>query len=469
MIMSGVEYDRRAAMRRRRSTTGLPETIAVLATLGIGCYVGFLSWFVRHYRYDLWAAAVFIPLLFAISLPLIRKAARAQSDPWLAKLLALALLFKLLAAPARYAVTSGLYGGVGDAHAYHQIGAQLAPLFRHGVFVGWQGKVPGTGFIEILTGAIYSVTGATELGGYVIFSWIGFWGLFWFYRAFCIAIPDGNRHRYAALVMLLPSLLFWPSSIGKEAWMTLGLGVTAYGVAKLFAHSSRGLPALLLGVGMTTIARPHLTLIVVVAIGFGYLVRPHPGRTMLAPLGKLIGIAVLIVVIALSAGQAQKFFQADQAAVGGSLSQALNTAQVRTSTGGSQFAAAAATSPTKFPLAFMTVIYRPYLYEARSGQTLIASLDGTLLLALTVFSWRGLRGLVGRLRRQPYLAFALMYVVLFVIGFSRFANFGILARQRVQVIPLFLVLLCLPARRPVATRLAARSRRRAPSALVGAP
>ena len=34
-----------------------------------------------------------------------------------------------------------------------------------------------------------------------------------------------TRRRYALLVLFLPSLLFWPSSIGKEAWMTLALGL----------------------------------------------------------------------------------------------------------------------------------------------------------------------------------------------------------------------------------------------------
>ena len=51
----------------------------------------------------------------------------------------------------------------------------------------------------------------------------------------------------------------------------------------------------------------------------------------------------------------------------------------------------------------------------------------------------------------------LPYILLFVIGFANFGNFGILARQRVQVYPFVLALLCLPVRRP--DRLEPRSRR----------
>jgi hypothetical protein len=48
-------------------------------------------------------------------------------------------------------------------------------------------------------------------------------------------------------------------------------------------------------------------------------------------------------------------------------------------------------------------------------------------------------------RRRPYIAFVLAYVAVFVFAFSSFANFGLLARQRLQVMPIFLVLLSIPS------------------------
>ena len=429
-----------------------PTAPAVILTGGVIVlivYVAALSWTARHYTYDLWGALIIGPILFAGSIPILRRAARREVDQRIGALLIWGLALKLLAAPLRYAVTSSLYGGVGDAHQYHLIGADLAPLFRHGTFAGWQGKVPGTGFIEILTGITYSIIGTTELGGYLFFSWLGFWGLYWFYRAFCRGVPDGKRVRYAALVLVLPSLLFWPSSIGKEAWMMLALGLTAYGIAALLDRGVRELPTLALGLAAVTIARPHLTLIVVCALAAAYLARPHGGKTLTGPLAKGLGIAVLIVLLVLSLGQAKSFFQAESATTTTtSLTQALDTAEARTAKGGSQFTATPVNTPLDFPQAAITVLYRPFAFEARNAQTLIASIDGTLMLMLTVVYWRGLRGLFRRLRSRPYIVFVLVYVVLFVVAFSRFANFGILARERVQVIPLLLVLVCLPTSRP---------------------
>jgi hypothetical protein len=42
------------------------------------------------------------------------------------------------------------------------------------------------------------------------------------------------------------------------------------------------------------------------------------------------------------------------------------------------------------------------------------------------------------------VAYVFVYTVLFVVAFSSVANFGLLARQRLQLTPLFLVLLSQP-------------------------
>ena len=47
-------------------------------------------------------------------------------------------------------------------------------------------------------------------------------------------------------------------------------------------------------------------------------------------------------------------------------------------------------------------------------------------------------------RRQPYVVTAITFVAVFIFGFSSFANFGLLVRQRSQVLPFFLVILAVP-------------------------
>jgi hypothetical protein len=63
------------------------------------------------------------------------------------------------------------------------------------------------------------------------------------------------------------------------------------------------------------------------------------------------------------------------------------------------------------------------------------------LLLLTVFAWRRLLSVPAQLRRQPYVAFSLAFVLLFFFVFSVISNFGILARERTMMLPFAFVLL----------------------------
>ncbi len=125
-----------------------------------------------------------------------------------------------------------LYGGGADSARYDDAGERISAALRAGLPWVAHGPFPGTAFIEGFTGYVYLLLGPTLIGGFLFFSWLGFWGLLLFQRAFATALPDGDARRYALLVLFLPSLLFWPSSIGKEAWMTLALGLGAYGAAR---------------------------------------------------------------------------------------------------------------------------------------------------------------------------------------------------------------------------------------------
>jgi hypothetical protein len=102
-------------------------------------------------------------------------------------------------------------------------------------------------------------------------------------------------------------------------------------------------------------------------------------------------------------------------------------------------------SPIDLPLATATVLFRPLPFEASNNQMLLTSAEGVFLAALCVVSWRRLATIPRRVRSTPYVAFSLVFVLLFVWAFSSFGNFGILARQRTQMLPFLFVLLALPA------------------------
>jgi hypothetical protein len=95
-----------------------------------------------------------------------------------------------------------------------------------------------------------------------------------------------------------------------------------------------------------------------------------------------------------------------------------------------------------FVLSGATVLFRPFPFEVRNAQGLLTGMEGLGLLALCVLGWRRFGRLPGEILRRPYAAFAFVYTFAFVYAFSSIGNFGILARQRSQLLPLLFVVLC---------------------------
>jgi hypothetical protein len=444
--------------RPRWARLGGVRWIPIGLVAAVGTVVGSVTWLMEHGSYDTYASIIVGVALAAISIPMLRRAAANENDPRIARLLWIAFCAKLLAALPRYAVAFGLYDGRADAASYDAVGAELARQFREGSFAIEIGRpVQGTGFIQILTGAIYTLIGATDLGGFLVFSWLGFWGLFLFHRAFVRACPDADHFRYSMLVLLLPSLLFWPSSIGKEAWMCFGLGLAAWGASLVLTAGRGGMVVCAAGVVCIGMVRPHISAIVAAALLMAYLLRRSPrSDSGLAPFGKLAVLLVLVGGLVVAVGEVESFLGVDAF---DRESVELTLAEVTRQTGqGGSYVEDTNTDLDirQLPRAFLNVAFRPFPWEATNLQALLAALEGLFLMALFLLGARRLVAAARAAPGTPYLIFAFVYVVLFVYGFSSFANHGILVRQRVQVLPFLLAFVCLrpagPAERWRGTR-----------------
>ncbi len=340
---------------------------------------------------------------------------------------------------------------------YHEVGVLLADSFRNldfGVDTGRQ--IPGTGSLRYLSGLVSVFTGTSFMAEFIVFTVVAFAGAVFFYLAFRTAVPDGDHKRYAFVLFLWPSLVFWPSSVGKEAVMAFTIGLASLGAARLFTHRRGGLTLLALGLLGAVMVRPHVALMVVVAVAVAYLfVRSTAGSRVLSG-SKFVAIACLLVGGAVIASQTADFFDVDQLGteeVDQTLSQ---TTEQTTETSGGTFAPARVSSPVDYPAAVVTVTLRPFIFEARNTDQRISAMEGIALVVLLAVSWRRLLALPKTVLREPFVAYALSYVLLFCYAFSAVGNFGILARQRTQMLPLLFVLVALP---PVVRKVARRDTR----------
>ena len=407
--------------------------------------------------------AFLVPVLLAASWPAFTRQARRERDPTLVRLLVAALLLKLFGSLVRYWVAVAFYDSNADAFEYHRVGVDLAMRFRAGNFDTGLPSLSGTEFISFFTGITYTITGPSIFAGFLLYSWLAFGGMFYLYRAFTIAIPDGRKRSYARLLFFMPSMLYWPSSIGKEAWMLFTLGLAAFGTARLLTGRPwRGMALAGVAMWLAAIVRAHVSGMVVLGLVVAYLFARPPRRLgALGPAMKMVALAALLVVAVGLLGRTQSYLLEKGIDPADGVTGVLAETGRRTSQGGSGFEApSTGASLAKLPFAAVTILFRPFLFEVHNAQAAITALESTLLLALVLARRRAIWQAVRHLRRYPYVAFILVYSALFVVAFSSIGNFGILARERTQLLPFFLVLLAVPASRarPAATPAPTRGR-----------
>jgi hypothetical protein len=421
----------------------------------IGLYVGTMLTLMETTPYDIWGGLLIAPVLVVLTVPVLRRQARRDGDPRLATVLYWGLALKLTGAAARYVLGFVIYENKGDAFAYHLGATRLVEQWSSGhVDLGAVVKTPES-FITSVDAIAQVLVRPSLLASFLLFSWLGFWGLYWFYRAFRIAIPDGRPRTYAKLLFFLPSLLFWPSSLGKEAWMLFCLGLLSLGVAHILTGERlRGAIPLALGLLGAAAVRPHFAGIAAIALVGAFLVkRPAPSLRQLAPLVKLITLVGVVLIAAFFLRQTENFLVRSGLPVEGGLASvhglggALGQATIQTETGGSEFHAPGLTSPGGIVLSFGTVLFRPLPFEASEAQTLMAALESAWLMALVFVRIRWVLAAAKSMRRQPYVAYLTAFLIGGIIVLTSVANFGILARQRTLLLPALLILVSIPPER----------------------
>ncbi len=430
----------------RRSTNGNVHYRAATA-IGVALAAIYLLTVIRTMAttgYDIWGGVVIAPVVFVLGLPLLLRLLRkVEPDASIRRIVLAGFGAKLLGAYARFS-TNEVVLGRGDAFVYHQYAESVSQEFRAFTFGGPAfGEAvtdfTGTEFIRLLLSGVYTISGPTRLGGYVVFSFVSFWGLYLFYRAFSIAVPDGLRRRYAVLVFFLPSMLFWPSSVGKEAWMTTMLGLGSYGLARLLAEKRHAYLPLLVALAGLGIVRPHVGAIFLTGLAVAFVVRRTSGTGRM--IRKIVGLLVMAVAAGLLLAQLQSYFGLEE---GLDASELFERTSERSAQGGSRFETTQPTGVADLPWAVITVLFRPFPYEAGSIAGLITSIEGTLLLGM--FMWNAQR--VARVPKflitRPYVGYVVVYSLAFTFAFSAVSNFGILARQRTQLFPFVVVLLAIP-------------------------
>lgn len=305
----------------------------------------------------------------------------------------------------------------------------LSPIFDPAL---WRGTWLGTNIIGYPAGFFIALIGPTRFGVFLGFALLAFAGVFAYALAFRRAFPRASYVKYWAWLFLFPSVWFWPSSIGKEAIMMLGMGLAMLGYVGNGRRENWSL--LVLGLGIVFLVRAEVAAVIVLALVLAHWLNFQdwsPGRLLQGSIILSVGLAGIWFALQ-SAGAASL----DAETLEGFVEQNAANAD----TGGSAIGTVAV-GPAGIPIAMMNVLFRPFLWEAHNVAALISALELTFMWGLLWFRRREFRAMLQVWRQHRVLRFALPFVLLYVIALGmNLTNLGLIARQRTLVFPLFFLL-----------------------------
>jgi hypothetical protein len=358
---------------------------------------------------------------------------------WLPAVVVSGFAVKLMGSALRYIALVQLYDGVGDATGYYGRAIFYNDVWRSFRVPDFDRGSAGTTFTAKAAALLFTPYEPTQLGGFFIFATVAFLGQILLYLAFRRALPRIRARWYAIAVFFLPSLVFWPSSIGKDALMLFFLSLVAWGSAHLLMrYRLRWLIVIAAGLTGAGSIRLHVAAIFGAALAIAVLLGKTPevkaARTRRSAMMVVAAIGVVVLISLASAELGVDLSGED-------LDPFLSELERRTQQGGSAVEGAAVRSLADVPSAALRTLYRPLLDEAVNLQTRISAAEGTAMLILSIFALPWIVRNLTRVRRHPYLIFCLVAVVGFVVAFSAIFNLGLLARQRIQALPFLLAVI----------------------------
>ena len=373
------------------------------------------------------------------------------------------LALRVVGAGIRYYVLFFGYDGVGDAVAYYLRSLGYADQIRQLDF-SWlvdpsQFYQPGatwwgTQFVHVPAAFIMSLIGPTMMGVFVAFALAGFLGLLGFLVAFRNSFPDRPAYHYALLLFLFPSLWFWPTSLGKEALVLCGLGTAVAGYVGRRGRTQW--PLLALGLALVFAVRPQVAGVAAVCMALAELLGRNPFQSLGAAVRSAVVIAFgvgLLAVAAREVGISEYDLTEFDSYIAESSSRRA---------GGDTDVEAVSANLSGAPIAIANVLFRPFVWESASPFVLVAALEIVGLWGLLLV--RRAR-LLETLRSWPdnrLVRLAVIFVFLYSLALGLMViNVGVIARQRVFLIPFLFVLISeTPLRAPANPTVRRAPRRR---------
>ncbi|WP_077338259.1 hypothetical protein [Pseudocolwellia agarivorans] len=286
----------------------------------------------------------------------------------------------------------------------------------------------GTHAIELFTN-ILKLFDLSYLGCFLVFNIIGIIGLLTF-SATLQGLTEKSKPRikwFALIIIFLPSVSFWSSAIGKDAFSFMATGLALWASLNIKQRKT----ILVIAILSMLLVRPHMAGIMVIAISVAIMFDKNANiqiKTVLAVLSSIT--MVFLIPFALNYAGVGDNVSAD------GLQDYLSKKQGHNMAGGSSLDI----SSMSVPMKMFTYTFRPLPFEAHNITALLASIDNVLLLLLFVVGMRHLRNT--HVKQDPSnRIFMWAYGIgsLIILSLTT-ANLGIAMRQKWMFLPMLIYL-----------------------------
>jgi hypothetical protein len=282
-----------------------------------------------------------------------------------------------------------------------------------------------------------------------IFAAISFTGVWKLYVTFVHMYPDLYK-KFAIAFLFMPSVIFWGSGVLKDSICIGGLGWLFYGSYQLFILRRKPLTStiiVLLSGSLLLTVKIYIALAFLPSLLFWIFftyrskIRIEFLRVIFLPLVVLMVLAMGAFAVQYIAANSNRFILQNIVSSAATFNEN-NQVGARSAI---NIGVSANMSTSQLfliaPLAIITTIFRPFLWEARTAFMALSSLEGAYIiyLFLLLLFRTGLVMVFKTIIRNPLVAFCLIFslVFAFAIGFST-SNFGTLVRYKIPCIPFFL-------------------------------
>jgi len=310
---------------------------------------------------------------------------------------------------------------------------------------------PETFFIVLLANPLVFLGFKSFLTSSILIAWVSYSAVWKFYTMYTELYPKmAKQLSYAILFM--PSPLFWGSGIAKDTFAyfsALWLVVNFY---KIFIKREK----LVINIIMSIIniyilikIKPYIVISILPILIIWVLYYPISKiknqflKFVTAPAILVVGMLLGGTALNMMSGSLGRYSSYDKIITKAQITQAdhlreeaygSNNYNIGTYDGSLRRMIRVG------PLAIITALYRPFIFEANNVLMLISGLENTFLLILTIMTIfkAGIVKAFNRAVSEPLLLVSILFTIIFSYGIGiSAANFGALVRFKIPLIPFF--------------------------------